>query len=129
MSALSGGCACGQVRYTVAGPPKFAFFCQCRACQKMTGSDHAAGFGLDADNLTISGALKHYERTAASGKTVRTYFCATCYSPIYNDPERAAGLVMIHLGSLDEPSAVTPDRILYSDERVPWDHARVEDAT
>ena len=113
---LTGGCACGAVRYTIAGAPKFAFICQCRACQQMTGSDHAAGFGLDAENLTITGALKHFERTAASGHAVRTYFCAHCSAPVYNDPERAVGLVMVHIGSLDDPSAVTPDRIFYPEK-------------
>lgn len=121
MSRTEGGCACGAVRYTVMGAPKFAFYCQCRACQKMTGSDHATGFGLDAKNLTVSGALKHHERLAASGHAVRTYFCATCCAPIYNDPERAADLVMVHLGSLDDPSAVIPDRIFHAEERIPWD--------
>lgn len=122
MSApLTGGCACGGVRYTAAGPAKFAFYCQCRACQQMTGSDHAAGFGLDAENLTLTGALTHYERIAASGHAVRTYFCAKCHAPIYNDPTRATGLVMLHLGSLDDPSAITPDRIFYADERISWD--------
>jgi len=128
-ATLTGGCACGDVRYTIAGAPKFAFYCQCRACQQMTGSDHAAGFGLGAENLTLTGALKHHERTAASGHAVRTYFCAKCYAPIYNDPERAAGLVMVHLGSLDDPSAVTPDQIFHADEKIAWDCTSVEGAT
>ena len=33
-----GGCACGQVRYVVAGEPELAAVCHCEYCQQRTGS-------------------------------------------------------------------------------------------
>lgn len=118
---LTGGCACGAVRYAAQGEPKFAFICQCRACQQMSGSDHAVGFGIDTANLTVAGPLNRYDRVADSGHSVTTHFCPQCGTPIYNDPARAAGLCMVTVGSLDDPSAVRPDRIFYAEQKISWD--------
>lgn len=93
----------------------------------MTGADHSVAIGIGTENLTVNGTLSRYDRTAASGHTVSTYFCPECGAPIYNDPARAKGLAMVTVGSLDNPSQVTPDRIFYAEDRIPWDHARVSE--
>src|SRR5262249_8013158 len=42
MVSYSGGCSCGAVRYEIAAEPIRTFQCQCRDCQKDTGSGHSS---------------------------------------------------------------------------------------
>jgi hypothetical protein len=36
----SGGCACGAIRYAIAGEPMLMNDCQCRDCQRKSGTGH-----------------------------------------------------------------------------------------
>ncbi len=38
MVRFTGGCLCGQIRYTLAASPEFPHFCTCHMCQKWTGA-------------------------------------------------------------------------------------------
>ena len=39
---LTGGCACGAIRYVCTAEPLLALNCHCRACQRASGSAFAA---------------------------------------------------------------------------------------
>ncbi|CAD6875656.1 GFA family protein [Methylomonas fluvii] len=78
MSKFKGGCMCGAVQYAVKSEPRLSFLCQCRQCQRITGTGHSAEFVGSAKDTMISGALKFYELTADSGNTVTSGFCPTC---------------------------------------------------
>ena len=38
----TGGCACGAIRFEIAGEPLFQNDCQCRDCQRMSGTGHGS---------------------------------------------------------------------------------------
>ena len=38
MTARTGGCLCGAVRYESEGEPFFALQCHCRDCQRSSGT-------------------------------------------------------------------------------------------
>ena len=40
--AYTGGCACGAIRYDIAGEPVFMNHCQCRDCQRKSGTGHGS---------------------------------------------------------------------------------------
>ena len=119
---LSGGCACGAVRYEITGEPGFAFMCHCRHCQRQTGAGHAPGFKVDLSQLTLKGAQTSFAVTADSGFDVVHRFCPTCGAPILNAPQRFPDSVAIFVGSLDDPSAFEPKAALFQDSAQPWDH-------
>ena len=123
--SLTGGCACGAVRFTAQGAPRFAFICQCRDCQKLSGSGHAVQFCHDADAFEVTGDVATWQRSSAAGHAVTKMFCPTCGTPIYGTTARAPAIVMALAGALDDPGAITPDRIFFHDEAQPWDTASV----
>lgn len=128
MTRLSGGCACGAVRYTSSADAKFAFHCQCRDCQFMTGSGHATQFAIDRGDIAFEGELTWWDRKNAAGSTISKGFCGTCGCPVYGVTSRFPDNLMVMVGTLDDPSAVTPGRIFFAEEAQPWDHQSVPEA-
>lgn len=51
----SGGCLCGEVRYTFKADPALSFSCHCRDCQRATGSVCASAFAVPKSSLQLSG--------------------------------------------------------------------------
>ena len=119
---LSGGCACGAVRFTAEGAPRFAFICQCRDCQRLSGSGNAVQFCHDANRFEVTGDTAQWARDTQSGNQMTNHVCKICLSPLYSTTTRAPAIVMVLAGSLDDPAAITPDRIFYRDDAQPWDH-------
>lgn len=52
--------------------------------------------------------------------------CAQVRFTATGAPQRMPDIVMVMAGALDDPSTITPTMLVYGDERIPWDHARVE---
>ena len=119
---LTGGCACGAVRYEIAGDPGFSFLCQCRRCQRATGSGHAPGFKVERDKLSITGTLTAYRVAADSGYLVSHEFCPVCGSPVLSATARFPDSCSIYAGSLDDPSAFKPEMVIFTSSAQPWDH-------
>jgi hypothetical protein len=121
MNVISGGCACGAIRYTVSLPPLTAIHCQCRQCQRVTGAGHSSLLAMRSDTLHVQGAPKTYELVADSGNAVQSAFCSNCGSPVF---KRSAGfpqMVFLHAGSLDDPALFAPQRIVWHASAQPWD--------
>ena len=91
MTEITGGCACGRVRYALMGEPRRLIACHCTSCQRRYGTAFGMSLFHDADALNITqGELKTYVKTADSGRKVVSGFCPECgtrYTPGRNgDP-------------------------------------------
>jgi len=51
---ITGGCACGAIRYEVAADPMVMFNCHCRDCQKTTGGGYTPVFYAPANVFKIT---------------------------------------------------------------------------
>ena len=121
-ATLNGGCACGAVRYEISGEPGFSFLCQCRRCQRATGSGHAPGFKVELSQLSLTGTLSSYEVEADSGFPVSHRFCPACGSPVLSATKRFPDSISIYAGSLDDPSIFKPQTAIFGSSAQPWDH-------
>lgn len=117
-----GGCLCGAVRYELAGPSLFECQCCCRDCQKATGTGHTTIVGVLSSQLAVEGEPQTFTNTGESGGTVTRHFCSTCGGRLYTSGSLPGDVVMIQAGSLDEPSSVTPQNVIYSKDAIAWDH-------
>lgn len=119
--AITGGCACGAIRYKATGQPKYMGNCHCRDCQQATGSAFFPAVLVLTDEFTLeSGQPKWFDRVADSGNTLSRGFCPDCGSPIFlKNPARAGGIVL-YAGSLDDPSIYRPSRNIYLKSAQHW---------
>lgn len=120
--SLSGGCLCGEVKYTSDSAAQFSIMCCCRQCQHISGAGHAPQFALPRASVSVSGPVKVYGMKADSGNDVETAFCETCGSPIYKTSSGFAEFLFLHAGTLDEPSAYKPQQVVWARSMQPWDH-------
>ena len=119
-SLLSGGCLCGQVRYTAQAGRAAAMVCHCRDCQKQSGSAFSVLFALPAADLAVQGTLRTHISTAASGNIVHRRFCPDCGSPVTTELPARPALVVVKAGTLDDPSWLHPRMHLWCDSAQPW---------
>ena len=120
MAELKGGCLCGAVRYTTTAEPVGSGVCHCRDCQRFTGSAFGALVYVPKETLTIEGTLKTFTSLGGSGKPMLRHCCPECGSTIAQEPGTRPGLVVLHVGSLDDPKSMTPEREIFCDDALPW---------
>ena len=78
----SGGCLCGEVRYTFKADPALSFSCHCRDCQRATGSVCASAFAVPKSSLQLSGEYKYFNKLGDDGREVSRGFCPICGSRV-----------------------------------------------
>ena len=117
---LTGGCLCGQVRYTISADPVFVGVCHCTNCQKQSGAAYSVNVGVKDDALAVTGELKTYVDHGDSGREVLRRFCPHCGSPVISDAAAIPGLHIVKAGTLDEPGKVRPQRQIFCASKHPW---------
>ena len=117
MPKFTGGCSCGQARFSADAEPAFVGVCHCRACQKKSGSAFAIIVALPKQALTVTGDVTTYDAVGDSGKAVHYRFCPRCGSPVTRNADLLPDLMMIHAGTLDDPELVKPPMEIYCDEK------------
>src|SRR5215813_14901561 len=84
MKTITGGCACGAIRYEVTASPIVTFNCHFRDCQKTTGGGYTPVFYVPANGFKITkGTPKYFGTTSEMmGDNVRG-FCPECGSRLF----------------------------------------------
>jgi len=120
MTEITGGCLCGAVRYTAEVDSPSATICHCRDCQKFTGSAFAALVLAPKTGFTMTGPAKTHTGTGGSGLPILRHFCSECGSSLVEEPGTRPGMVIINVGTFDDPSTVSPAREIFRDDGFPW---------
>ncbi|KZK96867.1 GFA family protein [Pseudovibrio sp. Ad26] len=118
---LTGGCACGAVRYEAKGEIEFSFNCHCRKCQRSTGTGHSSAFAIDVAGIQFQGEVREHKAISDNGAATYSGFCPTCGSPLTSRTERFPNRIYIHAATLDDPSHFSPSVIVFEEAAQPWD--------
>jgi hypothetical protein len=115
-------CACGAVTFEFDTDPDFIAVCHCLDCKKASGGEAATWFGIPEDDFTLlSGSPKAFRYIADSGQPLDRNFCPECGSRLYTSNLGSfPGLVFVQLGSLDDPSFVTPRLEMFVKRELAW---------
>lgn len=118
----TGGCACGAIRYTIAAEPVAMNDCQCRDCQKTSGTGHGSYLSfVGRDAVTLEGEASRWDMMADSGNLKTRGFCPTCGSPVWLTFSAMPEVFTIHATSLDEPARYQPQMVTYTMRGHAWD--------
>lgn len=110
---LTGGCACGVVRFRLTSTPLRVGLCHCLTCRKAHASAFNPFLVLAAQDVEVTGPTRTWR--SSSGYDRR--FCGVCGSRIIalNGDEAE-----LSLGSLDEPGKLEPQYESWTVRREPW---------
>jgi hypothetical protein len=119
---VSGGCACGAIRYEFSGEPAAAINCHCRDCQRASGAGFAACLLVWEESFRyLSSEPKYHTVISERGETMHRAFCADCGSPMgILEPHRPK-LVFLSAASLDDPEIYQPTMNIYTESSHSWD--------
>ena len=119
---LTGGCACGAVRYECTAEPLIMLNCHCRDCQQASGGPYVAGIIVPPEAFRLTkGELRYFTVDSPPGGKHTRGFCAECGSRVVgvigNDSPTG-----ICAASLDDPSIFKPRMDIYVSDAQPWTH-------
>ena len=116
----SGGCLCGQVRYTIKSEPVITAICHCTHCQKQSGGVFSTNLGVPESAYEQRGQTKVFTDKGDSGQPVLRHFCGECGSPILSKIAAMPDMVLIKAGTLDDIAGLTPTIEVYTDHAAAW---------
>lgn len=117
---LTGGCLCGQIRYTATGPPTISGHCYCADCRKASGSGFIAFMNFPASALTITGTTLQYASPSARGTPAVRNSCPVCGSLVFGGIAGVDTSHTIYAGSLDDAAAFVPAIAIFTRDRPDW---------
>lgn len=118
----TGGCACGAIRYSIAGEPLFANHCHCRDCQRESGTGHGSYATFGRAGVTVTGEARTWDMVGDSGNVKTRAFCPACGLAVYMTFAAMPDIFTIRAASLDEPVRYKPQVVTYATRAYDWDH-------
>ena len=115
----SGGCLCGAVRFSIAGPIRNIVYCHCSQCRKAQGSALAAnGIVALADFKVTTGTDDLTAFQSSPGKT--KFFCSICGSPIMAKNVAKPNDVRVRLGTIESEIVERPIAHIFATSKANW---------
>ena len=101
---MTGGCACGRVRYSVPIDNDEAYLCHCRMCQRSTGSISIAFKSVKARDVEWSREPDWYD----SSPIARRPYCRECGTSLGFAFKKGSDQMDVTIASFDDPSRFKP---------------------
>lgn len=117
----TGGCGCGEIRYTIASDPIFMNHCQCLQCQRLSGTGHGSYLTFNNEMLVLTGEPETRAFTGDSGNIKRHGICRSCNSPVTLTFDAMPALFTVTAASLDDPTRFAPQGVTYASRGHQWD--------
>jgi hypothetical protein len=101
---MTGGCACGRVRYAVLVDNDDAYLCHCRMCQRATGSVSIAFKGVKQADLRWEREPDWYESSPIATRP----YCRECGTSLGFRFKDGSENMDLTVASFDDPSRFVP---------------------
>jgi hypothetical protein len=118
-TAVTGGCLCGEIRYTAQAFLHSGYVCHCRICQRSTGQPAEISVPVRRGTLVfVQGSPRYY----VSSQLGRRAFCGTCGSRLAWQALDPANdwMSSVEVGSLDDPATVRLECHIFVETQLPW---------
>ena len=118
MSNFTGGCLCGEIKYTSTSEPKLAMNCHCNDCRKASGGPYLANVFIKEEFFALEGKPKKYIHYSDRGSKMTKFFCNNCGSQIYGTNSARPGSVTIRAGTINETDVIKPSVNLFIKNKI-----------
>ncbi|MFE2426975.1 GFA family protein [Streptomyces sp. NPDC059373] len=114
----TGGCLCGQIRFTVTGDPDYPHVCSCTHCKTLSGGPMMAwvSFNLGGFTWTGPGGEPSWHYTWPVSKRG---FCPDCGSQVCAQDDGAESIALTFF-ALDDSADLVPVNQSFRDDAVSW---------
>ena len=102
--AMSGGCACGRVRFSAQVDDDTAYLCHCRMCQRATGSISIAFKSMPENSVTWESGPDWYN----SSPIAKRPYCRDCGTSLGFAFIDSSGNMDISVAAFDDPDRFKP---------------------
>src|SRR5205823_7774621 len=117
---VTGGCACGSIRYQLLDKPMFVHCCHCDDCQRLTGSAFVLNAIIETQAIKLLGDKPVGVPVPRENGPHDIYRCPKCQTALWSDYGRRPVLRFVRVGTLDDPSALSPDAHIFIRSKLPW---------
>jgi hypothetical protein len=122
INPITGGCACGAIRYQADAEPLMMLKCHCRDCQRITGGPYVPALIFPFSKFRVTrGAIQKYATEGQGGGHNMRGFCPTCGSRLTGAESEAKGIVGVVASSLDDPGIFQAQLEIFVSDAQPWD--------
>ncbi|HET9810631.1 MAG TPA: GFA family protein [Sphingomicrobium sp.] len=101
---MTGGCACGRVRYKARVEDDEAYLCHCRMCQRATGSVSIAFKSMNRADVEWDSEPDWYD----SSPIARRPYCRECGASLGFAFNEGSDSLDLTVASFDDPSRFKP---------------------
>ncbi len=101
---MTGGCACGRVRYAAKVDDDDAYLCHCRMCQRSTGSVSIAFKSMKQADVEWQREPDWYD----SSPIARRPYCRECGTSLGFQFKEGSDKLDLTVASFDDPSRFRP---------------------
>jgi hypothetical protein len=77
---------------------------------------------FEVDKVSLTGALTDFVSKAESGNTMHRGFCPSCGTPVTSASDARPQFVILRVGTLDQPSLLSPAMAIWPDSAPHWAH-------
>lgn len=119
MSERTGRCLCGAVTFKLTAEPLATRICWCRDCQHLAANG-TVNLLVQAEALSVVGALSEYTKKADSGDDVTRQFCPVCGTHLFAKVAARPQFRVVRAGNLDDPSSIKPSMNIWVASAPSW---------
>jgi hypothetical protein len=85
-----------------------------------TGSAFGTFVVVKDTDFRLAGSARSYSCKAESGRAITRYFCETCGSSLYTSLEKAPGVIVVNVGTLEGGGDLVPQRHTWVKRKHAW---------
>jgi hypothetical protein len=120
MTELTGGCACGAVRFAIDAPLDRSTYCHCTRCQRRTGAGASANARIPPGSLTVTSGEDRIGAWEPDGGWAKL-FCRDCGGALFSRSDRDPSVMGVRLGAIDGDPGVRPSGHQFTAYAAPWE--------
>ena len=117
---LTGGCACGAVRFEIGTRLLGAVYCHCTRCQHRTGTAAAPSAGVRPGTFQVVAGEDHIRRWNAGNGNDKA-FCGACGSALFSQNPDNPDVMFVRMGAFDGDPGVRPGGRVHVASAAVWE--------